>query len=291
MLTGKNGQVGWELNRSLLPLGEIVALDRSMADLSRPESLRALVNEIKPDVIVNAAAYTAVDKAESEEELATSINAIAPGILAEEANKIDALLVHYSTDYIFDGTKETPYIEEDNPNPINAYGRSKLKGEEAIRDASPDFLIFRTSWVYTSRGSNFLRTILRVAQEKEELKIVADQVGTPTWARLIAETTAVCIFQSINERRHGVFNSGVYHLTPTGNTSWYEFAKNIVDNARQLSLVKIKVKNLQPISTGEYPTPAMRPRNSRLCNDKLKNIFNLNMPSWEQTLTLCMEDM
>jgi dTDP-4-dehydrorhamnose reductase len=288
MLTGKNGQVGWELNRTLLPLGEIVALDRSEADLSKPERLRSLVQEIKPNVIVNTAAYTDVDKAESEEELATVINSESPGVLAEEASAIGALLVHYSTDYIFDGTKETPYIEEDKPNPINAYGRSKLKGEEAIQQISPDFLIFRTSWVYSSRGNNFLRTILRLALEKDELAIVADQIGAPTWARLIAETTACCIHQSISDRNKQLFNSGIYHLTSRGESSWHEFAKYIIANSQQ-QFSNFRVKNIKPISTEEFPTPAKRPKNSRLVTEKIANAYNVVMPSWQKLLALCMD--
>jgi len=291
MLTGKNGQVGWELNRTLLPLGEIIALDRTECDLSSPESLRSLIKEIKPNVIVNAAAHTAVDKAETEEELATIINGVSPGVIAEEAKKSGALLVHYSTDYVFDGAKDSPYTEEDRPNPINAYGRSKLKGEKAIQEASPDYLIFRTSWVYASRGKNFLQTILRLAKDNKELSIVADQIGTPTWARLIAETTTVCLFQAINEQRESTFRSGLYHLTSTGNASWYDFAKKIIDNARLLSLMNLKVETLKPISTEEYPTPAKRPKNSRLGTDKLENIFNLSLPSWEQSLILSMDGM
>jgi dTDP-4-dehydrorhamnose reductase len=289
MLTGKNGQVGWELNRSLLPLGEIIALDRTQCDLSKPETLPALVQEIKPDVIVNAAAYTAVDKAESEEELVTSVNGVSPGVLAEEANKIGALLVHYSTDYVFDGTKETPYTEEDMPNPINAYGRSKLKGEQAIHSVNTDYLIFRTSGVYAARGNNFLCTIIRLAQEKEELRVVADQVGAPTWARLIAETTSICLFKTINERYIGASNSGIYHLTSSGVTSWYDFAKYIVDRSRKFSINKLK--SIKPITTDEYPTTANRPVNSKLRTDKLENIFNVVMPSWEQSLDLCIDGM
>ncbi|MCA1767140.1 MAG: dTDP-4-dehydrorhamnose reductase, partial [Idiomarina sp.] len=193
LLFGKNGQVGWELNRSLQPLGEVIALDRDEADFSRPESLREIVRKIKPDVIVNAVAYTAVDKAEAEEALAATINSIAPGVLAEEALSINALLIHYSTDYVFDGTKQGPYVETDVPKPINAYGRTKLAGEQVIQSSGCDYFIFRTSWVYASRGHNFLLTILRLAKERDELNIVADQIGSPTSARLIAETTLLCL--------------------------------------------------------------------------------------------------
>jgi dTDP-4-dehydrorhamnose reductase len=291
MLTGENGQVGWELNRSLLPLGEVIALDRSEADLSKPEELRPLVRSIKPNVIVNAAAYTAVDKAESEEELATTINGASPGVLAEEASNIGALLVHYSTDYVFDGSKISPYLEDDAPNPINAYGRSKLKGEQAIQSTEANFLIFRTSWVYASRGQNFLSTILRLSKERESLKIVADQIGIPTWARLIAETTAHCVKQSIEEMQTQTFHSGLYNLTSSGETSWFGFSNSIVEIARRKVMEGLTVKNIEPIPTPEYPTPARRPLNSRLAIEKLQCRFNLRMPQWLQALQLCMEEV
>lgn len=289
LLTGKNGQVGWELNRTLSPLGEVIALDRSDADLSKPEQLRTVVQNIKPDVIVNAAAYTAVDKAENEEELATVINADSPGVLAEEARDLGALFVHYSTDYVFDGTKDSPYIEEDRPNPINAYGRSKLKGEEAIQEVGSDYLILRTSWIYASRGSNFLQTILRLAQEKDELRIVADQIGAPTWARFIAETSALCIYKYIKEQSQGTFNSGIYHLTCSGKASWFDFANTIVENSRSLLPNKKQVVSITPIDSVEYPTPAERPKYSCLASEKLKNHFNVTTPNWKDALTLCME--
>ena len=291
LLTGKNGQVGWELNRTLLPLGEVIALDRSEADLSKPKELRSLVRNLKPDVIVNAAAYTAVDKAEDEEDLVTVINGVSAGVLAEEAKKIGALLVHYSTDYVFDGNKDKPYTEEDQPNPINAYGRSKLKGEQAIQATGVDFLIFRTSWVYASRGHNFLRTILRLSREREHLRIVSDQIGVPTWARLIAETTTLCLKQSIGEIQKNAFSPGVYNLTSAGETSWYDFANAIVDNARLREGKNIKVNSIEPISTSDYPTPAKRPCNSRLTVNKLKQNFDLIMPAWRSLLGLCMEEL
>ena len=203
LLFGKNGQVGWELNRSLQPLGEIVVLDIEDVDFSEPESLRQIVQDVNPNVIVNAVAYTAVDKAEEEEELALNINGVAPGVLAEEALKLNALLVHYSTDYVFDGTKSTPYVETDSPNPINAYGRTKLAGEIAVQSSGCDYLILRTSWVYASRAHNFMLTMLKLAQEREELSIVSDQIGAPTSARLIADITILCLQQEIKEKREG----------------------------------------------------------------------------------------
>ncbi|WP_126455358.1 dTDP-4-dehydrorhamnose reductase [Sulfuriflexus mobilis] len=291
LLLGRNGQVGWELNRSLLPLGEVIALDRTQADLSRPESLRKIVCDNHPDVIVNAAAYTAVDKAEEEEDLATVINSTAPGVLAEEADKSGALLIHYSTDYIFDGTKDRPYTEDDLPNPINAYGRSKLAGEQAIQATKADHLILRTSWVYAARGRNFLRTIMRLAKEMDELTIVGDQTGSPTWARLIAETTAHCLRQSVYERRKSVFSSGIYNVSSSGETSWYGFASAIVNNARDRPEEKIHVSNIVPIQTRDYPTPAKRPAYSCLATESLEENFNIVMPSWEYGLRLCMEEL
>jgi len=291
LLTGKNGMVGWELNRSLLPLGEVIALDRLDANFSKPESLRKLVQDIKPDVVVNAAAYTAVDKAEEEEELATRINGIAPGVLAEEAKHCGALLVHYSTDYVFDGSKDSHYVETDIPNPINAYGRSKLKGEQAIQSSGADYLIFRTSWVYASRGNNFLLTMLRLMQEREVLKVVADQVGAPTWARTIADTTAHCICNAQQERKETCFDSSIYNLTNTGEISWHGFTEKIAEYAQQvIPGNKLKVKRIEKINTEEYPTPATRPMNSRLSGVKLKEKYQLCLPELDQALSLCVAD-
>ena len=221
LLTGKNGQVGWELQRTLAPLGEVVVLDRRQLDLSDPDQIRERVREISPDLIVNAAAYTAVDRAEAEPEPAMAVNGTAPGLLAEEAKRIGAAIIHYSTDYVFDGAKTTPYTEEDAPNPLNVYGRTKLAGEQAVQAAGVPHLILRTSWVYGMRGKNFLLTILRLAREREELKIVDDQIGAPTWSRTIAEATA----QILTSGAWPVSGaSGIYHLTASGSTSWYGFA-------------------------------------------------------------------
>ncbi len=291
LLFGKNGQVGWELNRSLQPLGEVIALGREDADFSEPESLRRIVQDVSPDVIVNAVAYTAVDKAEEEEELATKINGVAPGILAEEALKLDALLVHYSTDYEFDGTKTSPYVETDKPNPVNTYGRTKLAGELAIQSSGCDHLIFRTSWVYTARGHNFLLTMLKLAQEREELSIVNDQIGSPTSARLIAGSTVLCVQQASKEKLGGIFSSGLYHLTTSGHTSWHGFTKEIVKLAGQSLNLKLKIKEIKAIPTADYPTPAIRPMNSRLALTKLESIFTLKMPGWEGALHQCMEEV
>jgi len=291
LLFGKNGQVGWELNRSLQPLGEVIALGREEADFSKPESLRNIVRDIAPDVIVNAVAYTAVDKAEEEEDLALKINGVAPGVLAEEALNLGALLVHYSTDYVFDGTKSGPYVETDTPNPINAYGRSKLAGEQAVQSSGCDYLIFRTSWVYASRAHNFMLTMLKLAQEREELSIVSDQIGAPTTARLITDTTLVCIKQALLERRNQVFSSDLYHLTASSNTSWYGFTQEIIRVAKCELDLDLKIKNITNIPTIDYPTPARRPMNSRLDLRKLEEKFDVVMPSWEDVLRLCIEEI
>jgi len=291
LLFGKNGQVGWELNRSLQPLGDVVAFGREEADFSNPESLRDVVRKINPDVIINAVAYTSVDKAEADEELAAIINSVAPGILAEEALGINALLIHYSTDYVFDGAKKSSYVETDEPKPINVYGRTKLAGEQGIQSSGCDYLIFRTSWVYASRGHNFLLTILKLVKERDELSIVADQIGSPTSARLIAETTILCLQQAIKERQASVFSSDVYHLTTSGFTSWHGFAEEIVNAANNILDWQVKVKDIKAILTADYPTPAKRPKNSQLALDKLKKVFGIEMPDWKKTLELCIEEL
>lgn len=291
LLFGKNGQVGWELNRSLQSLGEIVALGREDADFSNPESLRLIVREIKPDVIVNAVAYTAVDNAEKEEDLAMVINGVAPGVLAEESKALNSLLIHYSTDYIFDGIKDVPYVETDEPNPINAYGRTKLTGEQAVQSSNCDYLIFRTSWVYAPRGNNFLLTILKLGKDREELNIVSDQIGSPTSAKFIAETTFHCVRQVIREKQAGIFISGLYHLTASTYTSWYGFAIEIVHAVSKKLDLKLKIKNIKAIPTADYPTPAKRPMNSQLSSVKLEKVFNVKMPDWHQMLSLCLEDI
>ena len=285
LLFGKNGQLGWELTRSLQPLGQVIALGREEADFSDPDSLREIVRNIKPDVIVNAVAYTAVDKAEDDEDLAALINSVAPGVLAEEAFRIDALLVHYSTDYVFDGAKESPYVETDVPNPINAYGRTKLGGERALQSSGCDYLIFRTSWVYASRGHNFLLTILKLAQERDELSIVADQIGSPTPARLIADATVVCLYQAIKQRQSGIFSSDLYHLTSSSSTSWHGFSEAIVSAANIHHEADFRVKNIKAIPTTDYPTPAKRPMNSCLATNGLEKRFNLLLPDWRALLS------
>ena len=289
LLLGKNGQVGWELARTLLPLGDVIALDRQQMDFINIEALRQTINAIHPDLIVNAAAYTAVDKAESERETAFVCNAIAVDAIAQEAKKIGALLIHYSTDYIFDGTKNTPYLEDDAVNPLNVYGESKLAGENAIIASGVDYIILRTTWVFAARGQNFLKSILRLAAERDTLNIVADQIGAPTWARVIAQTTAHIVQQVQQERAARKFVSGVFHLTSAGDTSWHGFAQKIVEFASPHCQLKTHV--ISPIPTSQYPTPAKRPLNSRLCTDKLTQRFGIVMPTWEVSLKLCMEEL
>jgi dTDP-4-dehydrorhamnose reductase len=280
LLTGKRGQVGWELAHALAPLGEVIALDREGLDLAVPDRIISVVRSVRPEVLINAAAYTAVDRAESEPDAAYAINAAAVAILAEEAKRLRALFVHYSTDYVFDGTKDAPYIEEDRPNPLNAYGRSKLAGEQAIHDIGGAHLVLRTSWVYSARGKNFLLTILRLLQEKKELRIVSDQIGAPTCAREIADATAELL------RRHGAAAlgdaSGIYHATTSGSTSWHGFATEIARLERPGSPVRIG-----PIASSEYPAPARRPRNSRLSSEKLRRRFGVALPRWEASLEAC----
>ncbi|MBS4095631.1 MAG: dTDP-4-dehydrorhamnose reductase [Sulfuricella sp.] len=283
LVTGKNGQVGWELQRTLAPLGEAVAVDRATLDLRNPDSIRAVIREVKPHLIVNPAAYTAVDKAESEPDVAQAVNGVAPGIMAEEAKRLGAVLVHYSTDYVFDGSKPVAYVEDDPTCPLNVYGRTKLAGEDAVRAVGVPHLILRTSWVYGVRGKNFLLTILRLAKDRDELKIVADQIGAPTWSRLIAETTAQIVAQRVKGLQE---LSGIYNFTAAGNTSWHGFASAIIESAGL-----DKQPRLLPIPTSEYPLPAARPKNSVLSNDKLRREFGVSMPDWRTGLELAMAEL
>ena len=283
LLTGANGQVGWELRRTLGALGEVVALDSRTMDLSKAEAVRDTVRAIAPAIIVNPAAYTAVDKAESEPERAHAVNAVAPGVLAEEAARLGALLVHYSTDYVFDGTGEAPWREDDATGPLNVYGATKLAGEQAIAAAGCRHLIFRTSWVYGARGSNFLLTMRRLMRERPELKIVADQIGAPTWCRDLAEATAQVLAQVRGEDES---RWGVYHMTNAGETSWHGFAEAIqaLDEFDETATPA----RLLPIPGSDYPTPARRPLNSRLDNDRLEQAFGLRLRNWREALALCM---
>ena len=292
MLTGATGQVGWELARSLMPLGQVVVLTRSQCDLSQPQTLSGIVQEIKPDVIVNAAAYTAVDKAEEEEALATTINGTAVGVLAEEAKKLNALLIHYSTDYVFDGNKPIPYLEEDIPNPINAYGRSKLAGEKALSQVGCDYLIFRTSWVYAAHGNNFVKTMLRLARERDELKVVADQFGAPTCAELIADITALALYKINNNPHLEDALTGTYHLTAAGKTNWHSFCQFILETAIEFDYkLRISSEGVIPLTTAEYPMSAKRPINSLLDTSKLNNIFGIVAPFWEPHATRMIREV
>ena len=286
LLTGADGQVGWELRRTLAPLGEVIAFNRSTLDLTDLDRLRGTIREIAPDLIVNAAAYTAVDRAEAEEALALRINAEAPGVMAEEAQRLGAWIMHYSTDYVFDGRKPGVYVEDDEPNPLNAYGRTKLAGERAIAAVDGRHVVFRTSWVYADRGRNFLLTMLRLGQERDELKVVADQRGAPTWARMIAEASAAAAVQLLQGTKSGTAQdllTGIYHLTCGGNTSWHEFACAIFDRRPGT-----KAPRVLPIDTSQYPTPAIRPLNSVLSNTRLQDRFGLALPDWRTALTLCL---
>ncbi|MDR5809795.1 dTDP-4-dehydrorhamnose reductase [Caballeronia sp. LZ019] len=287
LLTGVNGQVGFELARTLQGLGRVVAVDRSRLDLGNLDQVRQVVHEVKPSLIVNPAAYTAVDKAESDADAAMRINGEAPGVLAEEAKRLNAALIHYSTDYVFDGTKEGAYVEDDAVNPQNVYGKSKLAGEQAIAESGCDHLIFRTSWVYGGHGKNFLLTMLRLGAERDELGVVADQTGAPTWANTIATLTAHVVSQSMSaDHDWWKKKSGVYHLTASGSTSWHGFAQAIFEKS---SLAKKPV--VKPIPASAYPTPAKRPANSRMSQRKLFDTFGIEAPDWADALDLCMRGL
>ncbi|CAI8875823.1 dTDP-4-dehydrorhamnose reductase [Pseudomonas sp. IT-P253] len=281
LLLGKNGQVGWELQRSLAPLGELIALDRHTVDglcgdLSDLDALRATIRLAKPDVIVNAAAYTAVDKAESETELADRVNSQATQVMAEEAAALGAWLIHYSTDYVFSGQGSTPWRETDAVAPVNHYGASKLAGEQAIVASGCNHLIFRTSWVYGARGNNFAKTMLRLAKDRETLSVIADQVGAPTGADLIADITALAIQKVMRSPEL----AGIYHLAASGEVSWHGYASYVIDFARRRG-EQLVVTEVNPIETTAYPTPARRPLNSRLNTQKLHDNFSLHLPEWQ----------
>lgn len=288
LVTGRTGQVGWELQKSLAPLGRVIALDRAGMDLSRPDSIREAVRAHRPEVIVNAAAYTLVDKAESEPEVAHQVNAVAPGILAEEAKRAGALLIHYSTDYVFDGARSTPYREEDEPNPLGVYGATKLAGERAIAASGAGHLILRTSWVYSGRGANFVLTILKLAREREQLRVVDDQVGSPTWARALAGATAELLGKGAGFLRE---RGGVYHLSAAGQTSRYGFAVAIVATMRELTGQAGGWAKLRPVSTAEYPLPARRPPCAVPGNGKIRREFGIEMRDWKIDLRDCLSNL
>ena len=286
LLLGKNGQLGWELQRSLAPLAPLVALDRQgegalCGDLGDLDGLAATVRAVRPTVIVNAAAHTAVDRAEGEPELAWRINAAAPAVLAREGAACGALLVHYSTDYVFDGSGDAPWAEDAPTGPLNVYGHTKLAGEQAIRAEGCAHLIFRTSWVYAARGGNFARTMLRLAQERERLTVVGDQWGAPTGAELIADVSA----HAIRQWRQRPQDAGTYHLAAAGATTWFEYAKYVLTQARKAPEdIKLIVNEVVPVATSAYPTPARRPHNSRLDTRKLQSVFGLTLPPWQDGL-------
>jgi dTDP-4-dehydrorhamnose reductase len=290
LVIGASGQLGWELVRSLEPLGEVTATDLPDLDLADAASIRTGLRDSHPDVVVNAAAYTAVDEAERQPELAHSLNARAPGVLADSCREGGAFLVHFSTDYVFDGQKGEAYSEDDRPNPLGVYGLSKLRGEQAIRDQACPHVILRTSWLYSGRGHNFLLTMLRLARERQSIRVVNDQVGAPTWARSLSNLTAGVVEQALQaSARQRVEFSGTYHATAGGATTWYGFAQAIFDRARAVGLTEPPI--LEPISSDSYPSPVRRPRNSVLNNDRLRATFNLALPRWEHDLAACVNDI
>lgn len=292
LLFGKGGQVGWELQRSLASIGELVALGADSQDLcgdfTNLEGIAKTVRVVAPDIIVNAAAHTAVDKAESESELARTINALAPGVLAQEAKRSGAWLIHYSTDYVFDGSGDTPWLETDSTGPLSVYGKTKLEGEEAILASGCKHLIFRTSWVYAARGGNFAKTMLKLAQERDSLKVIHDQIGAPTGADLLADVSTHAIRTALQRPDVG----GLYHLVASGQTSWHGYANFVIDFARQAGVeIKVAPEAIQPVSTSAFPTAAKRPMNSRLNTGKLQNTFGLNLPHWQSGITRMLTEI
>lgn len=298
LIIGRTGQVSWELQRSMGVLGRVQCAGRPELDLADRDRVREVIRQVAPDVLINAAAYTAVDQAESEPELAMKINGEAPGIMAEEMKRLGGLTVHYSTDFVYDGSGTSPWSERSSVAPLNAYGLSKLAGDRAVAAAAGAYFIFRTSWVYSGRGRNFLRTVLRLAESGKPLRIVDDQTGSPTWSRDIATATATVIAQlshapsdrSRDLSAHAADFSGVYHMSSSGYVTWYGFARAILEEARRLGLTE-DIPQLTAISTPEYPTPARRPHNSLLCNEKLRSTFGVAMPPWHESLGLVMQEM
>ena len=292
LLFGKGGQVGWELQRSLAPLGELIAVDFDSTDLcgdfTNLTGIAETVRKVAPDVIVNAAAHTAVDKAESEPDLARTINALAPGALAEEAKRVGAWLVHYSTDYVFDGSGIAPWIETSPTGPLSVYGKTKLEGEQAIVASGCQYLIFRTSWVYAARGGNFAKTMLRLAKERDRLTVIDDQIGAPTGADLLADVTAHALRAVSKQAELG----GTYHLVAGGETSWHGYAHFVIDVARGAGIeLKVADDGIDPVATSAFPTPATRPRNSRLNTRKLQSTFGLSLPHWQTGVRRMMSEI
>ncbi len=293
LLFGKDGQVGWELRRSLSWLGDLICFGRREADLENLLGLRRLIERHRPDVVVNAAAYTAVDNAESDETTAKAINAIAVGVLAEEAAKHNAWLVHYSTDYVYDGTKTSPYLESDVTCPLSVYGNTKQQGDDLIRKHNPKHLIFRTSWVYATRGRNFIKTVLGLAQKRDDLKVIDDQFGAPTSAGLIADVTALGIYlvsQQPGEERGDL--AGTYHLVAAGETSWFGVAQFVLEQARARGLaIRVNPSQVQAVSSDAYSQFAQRPNNSRMATDKIKQAFRIHLPHWHYHVELMLNDI
>lgn len=292
LVTGCNGQLGFELCLGLAPLGHVIALDRTACDLANAGQLRKLVRQLAPDVIVNAAAYTAVDKAENDVDLAFAVNGDAPGILAEEASVLGALLVHYSTDYVFDGTAQGPYAETDAPNPLSVYGASKLAGEEAVLASEATALVLRTSWVFGAYGRNFAKTMLKLGRERDQLRVVSDQFGAPTPACLVANVTAQIVARHWLFGDRTVFPAGLYHLAAGGDTNWHGYASEVLRQAAAQGVrLTVDPENIQPIGAADYPLPARRPANSRLATARLRETFGLHLPHWHDGLSLVMKQM
>lgn len=295
LLFGKGGQVGWELQRSLAPLGELVALDFDSTghcgDFSNVDGIAETVRAVRPDVIVNAAAHTAVDKAESEPDFARTLNALAPGALAREAQALGAWLVHYSTDYVFDGSGTTPWQETDATSPLSVYGRTKLEGEQLIQTSGAKHLIFRTSWVYAARGGNFAKTMLRLAKERERLTVIDDQIGAPTGADLLADVTAHAI-RAVGSVGGRPELAGLYHLVAAGTTSWHGYASHVIGHARGKGVeLKVAEGAIEPVPTSSFPTPARRPNNSRMSTAKIEAAFDLRLPDWRRGVTRMLDEI
>lgn len=292
LLLGASGQVGWELQRALAPLGTLEVCDRRRADLTRPNDVAALVQRCRPDIIVNAAAYTAVDKAESDQDVARLVNATSVGMLAEQARALGALLVHYSTDYVFDGSQLGPQAEDAPTRPLNVYGATKLEGEELIRASRCRHLILRTSWVYAARGHNFAKTMLRLAVERDELRVVSDQFGAPTSAELIADVSALVIQQMQHDPELALKAGGTYHLAASGHTSWFDYTRFIIGTAAALGMrFRVSDTKILPVRAAEFPTDAVRPANSRLDTRKLQHAFDLRLPHWELHAARMLEEI
>jgi dTDP-4-dehydrorhamnose reductase len=286
LLAGGTGQVGSELKQALAPIGRVIAPGRDLMDLAKPDSIRAAVRENKPDVIVNAAGHTIVDEVETEPDPAMRVNGTAPGVMAEEAARAGALFVHYSTDYVFDGELDRPYVEEDIPNPVNAYGESKLAGERAIEAVGGAYLILRTSWAYGHEGTNFVRTILRLAREKPELPVVNDQVGSPSWSRILARSTA----DLLRRRELAAGKNGIYHLSAAGHVSRFAFAQYIIGTMRAISGTAEGWASVRPITSDQYPLPAKRPRAPVTSKEKIKRVFGVEMPTWQEQVQAYLEE-